>query len=179
MHGVSVSYGLYDYNVNAINYFISGIFDVSPVDEDGTTRYLGRYTPDTVHAVFWIFSVTCSTTNVVTIGSDYYVTLVDMIDLPRLRSKRYSFVVHPVPVNELRECRLFPKPRWWLTADGADIGLTPGLNGYVWTSKCAGIGHISKVGVVEYHSDDYRQINSQNDYSKQRDSSNIEVIIDG
>jgi hypothetical protein len=102
--------------------FLTDVFGISPVNIDGTARSLGTYLPIKHSAVFWQMRVSCIKSDVISVHSDYHVTL---IEIQNWRfNKTYTFVIHPVPIEELRECRMAIMPQWSVTIDGHDVELT-------------------------------------------------------
>lgn len=90
----------------------SGDFGISPLDEHDHVRFTGQY--DHTYwapAVFWVVTINCS--RHCALRSNYEVTLLGAPISIYLETEiiRYRFSVHPVPIDELHECRKFPAPR--------------------------------------------------------------------
>ncbi len=107
--------------------FTADIFGISPVDERGRARSLGDYWLDDgrCKAVFWLVEVVCSQP---ALRSNYEVTLLDIDDTHFSGLPTYTYVIHPVPIDELYECRRFAYPHVTLIVNNSECKLIP-VNG--------------------------------------------------
>jgi hypothetical protein len=109
-------------HISPILLFIANIFNISSRDDNGNVRILGFISLPRSRAVFWIIQLNnmmgCDTKYVVC--SNYEVTLIE-IDPD---SRRYTYIIHPVPVDDLDKCELFPRPKWHIKDDYGPVELT-------------------------------------------------------
>ncbi len=110
--------------------FLTDVFGIAPTSIDGNERVLGMYLPVRHPAVFWMVDIICARTVVISVRSNYHVTLVDIHEWRT--NKTYTFAIHPVPIDELCECRMANIPQWSISVDGYDVALVGDQNIQTW-----------------------------------------------
>lgn len=106
------------------NEFAASVFGVSPVNEVGNVRRIGFWTlcecASGSRGVFWQVQVYSYRGTVYSVDSNYHVTIVEdkMLD-PINRST--IWIIHPVPLEELVECKMYDPPQWQIYADGYPV----------------------------------------------------------
>lgn len=123
--------------INPTVRFIANIFNISPRDHNGNVRVLGFTScpPSSSQAVFWILElIGCDMRYVVC--SNYEVTLIET------EPRHYTYIIHPVPVDDLHKCELFPRPRWHID-DYGPVELTEVNKRSAWKLPIEGVVYIS------------------------------------
>ena len=111
--------------------FTADIFGISPVDEQGHVRELGNFWSDNCRAVFWIVEVVCL--HQCALSSNYEVTLLDIDDTYFNGLPTYTYVIHPVPIDELHNRIRFAYPRVTLIVNNSEHELSPVKGNCTWS----------------------------------------------
>ncbi len=122
VHDLGVSHS--GYTSYADYEFPASIFGISPVNEVGNARRVGfwpRCDCTITRGVFWIVDIYSYRGTIYNVDSNYHVTMVEN-RRTAADNQRTVFVIHPVPIEELVDCRVYDPPRWQIYADG---GLVP------------------------------------------------------
>lgn len=117
--------------------FAASVFGVSNINEDGDIRDVGYWRSckcaDGGRGVFWRVLIYSYNGVVCGIESNYHVTMIDDVRLDSI-NRSTTFIIHPVPRNELVDCRLYDPPSWCVYADGGIAGMVQVEHSTVWSN---------------------------------------------
>lgn len=126
-------------SAHADNEFAASVFGVSPVNEVGNVRRIGCWLlcgcASGSRGVFWQVQVYSYRGTVYSVDSNYHVTIVED-KMYSIYTRSTTFIIHPVPREELVDCMMYEPPQWKLYADGYPVPMVQVENGLpVWSDK--------------------------------------------